>query len=127
MGAAAQAARERARRALACPQDLRRDRAPRTRALVPLPDQQMAQQQDELAGRPPRAAGRRGHRSCAGGGDASAERAGRAAARRKPAAFGDAQQTLSVAGHSYSRFRLVLASAGGTRLLAAMGAESYKI
>ena len=62
VGAVAQAARECARRALAGAQDLCRCRAPRARPQLPLPDQQMARHQDELAGRPPRAAARRGHR-----------------------------------------------------------------
>ena len=107
LGAAAQAARERARRALAGAQDLRRDRAPGARPLVPLPDQQVAQQQDELAGRATGAIARRGYRGGARRSRAPAERAGRAAPGREPAPFGDAQQAVPAARDQDLRFRLV--------------------
>ena len=107
LGAAQEAARKRARRALAGAQDLRRDRASRARPLVPLSDQQMAQQQDELAGRPPRAAARRGHRGRARRERPPAERAGAAAQGREPAPLGAAQQAVPAAGHQDLRFRLV--------------------
>ena len=93
----------------AAAQDLRRGRASRARPLVPLPDQQVAQQRDELAGRPARAAARRGH----GG---SARRIGAAAhgaCRRsragldEPAPLGAARQAVPAAGHHDPRLRLV--------------------
>ena len=109
VGAAAQAARERARRALAGAQELSpMCEHPEHRPQLPLSDQQVAQQQDELAGRPARAAARRGHRR-----RCWAKRRGARACRpqprrrREPAALGAARQAVPAAGREDPRFRLV--------------------
>ena len=109
-------------------QDLRRGRAPRARPLVPLSDQQMAQ--------PPRRAGRsaaarrcwaRTPRRCS-----ARRRAGRAS-RRSPRQVENPRlsalhdKPFPLQGIKIFDFAWFLASAGGTRFLAAMGAESYKV
>ena len=94
---------------------------------LPLPDQQMAQQQDELAGRPPRAAARRGHRGGARRGGAAP-----AACRHEPRRVENPRRSalhdkpFPLQGIRIFDFAWFLASAGGTRFLAAMGAESYQ-
>src|SRR5581483_3788662 len=85
LGAAQETARERARRALAGASHLRRRAASGARALVPLSDEQMAVEQDELAGRKARAAARRGYGGGLAGGHAAPARPGRAAPGREPA------------------------------------------
>ena len=108
-------------------QDLCRCRASRARPSLPLPDQQMAQQQDKLAGRPPRAAARRGHRS--GAGEAARRPSVPAEPRRveNPRLSAMHNKPFPLQGIKIFDFAWFLASAGGTRFLAAMGAESFKV
>ena len=81
---------------------------PGARPLVPLSDQQMAQQQDELAGRPARAAARRGHRRrCSARPRGARSVPAHAAPGREPAPLGAARQAVPAAGHQDLRFRLV--------------------
>ncbi len=103
-------------------------RASRARPLVPLSDQQMAQQHDELAGRPARAAARRGHRGGARRG-ARGARTCRHTPRRveNPRRSALHDKPFPLQGIRIFDFAWFLASAGGTRFLAAMGAESYKV
>jgi hypothetical protein len=63
LGAAPEAARERAGPALAGAPELRRRRAPRARARLPLRDQQVAGDGHVLEGRAPRAAAERGRKT----------------------------------------------------------------
>ncbi len=94
----------------------------------PLPDQQVAQQQDELAGRPPRAvAWARTPRPC------SARWPARRACRHSPRGVENPRlsalhnKPFPLQGIKIFDFAWFLASAGGTRFLAAMGAESFKV
>ena len=122
VGAAAQAARERARRALADARHLCRRAASRTGPQLPLSDQQMAQQQDELAGRPARAAARRGHR---GAFSASAKRRPSVPAEPRrvanPRVSALHNKPFPLQGIKILDFAWFLASAGGTRFLGGDG------
>ena len=128
LGAAPQAARERARRALADARHLHRDRASRARPLVPLPDQQVAAHRDALAGRPPRAAASaRTPRQC------SAERRPRRAPASCRRAAGARRRCPRAASRSRCRASASSTSPGfsprpaARASLAALGAESLKV
>ena len=84
LGPLAQAARERARRALASAPQLRRRRSPGAWPIVALLHQQMAVDRDKLAGRPEGADAWRTHRGRARRAAARAQGVGRRRARRDP-------------------------------------------
>ena len=95
---------------------------------LPLSDQQMAQQQDELAGRPPRAAAW-ARTPTAVLGEAARRPSVPAQPRRveNPRLSALHNKPFPLQGIKIFDFAWFLASAGGTRFLAAMGAESYKV
>ena len=107
VGAAAQTARECARRTLAETEKLRRCASPGAWTQLPVPDQQVAQQPDKLAGRAAGTAAGRGHRAVLSEAARAAECAGTAARRGAAEAVGAAPETVPVAGREDTRFRVV--------------------
>jgi crotonobetainyl-CoA:carnitine CoA-transferase CaiB-like acyl-CoA transferase len=135
VGAVAQAAREPGRPALAGARQLCAAGPPRARPRPALPRRQVAEHGHGVAGAPPRAGTgrtyRRGVGRGGGGGVQRVARQGRCAAAHAPQ---DTPPRLSAHGRPFALqgvrildFSWFLASAGGTRMVTALGAECLKV